>query len=128
LLLGVSGCSTPGGGLSRDTPPEVKQAAVRERVNARWAALVKGDMDAAYEFLSPASREAITLVAYRARRGALKWTAASIESIACEAEACKVELKVTYDFPVQGTTMKGIQTPLSETWVLDTGVAWLVFM
>jgi hypothetical protein len=128
LLVLLWGCSTPGGGLSKDTPPEVKQQAVRERVNARWAALIKGDMDTAYGFLSPTSRETVTLDAFRARRGALRWTGATIESIACEAEACKVELKVTYDYPVQGAVMKGIQTPMSETWVVDKGAAWLVLL
>ena len=57
-----------------------------------------------------------------------KYTAATIESIKCEAEACKVELMVTYDYPVQGKIMKGIRTPASETWVLDKGAAWLVYL
>ena len=127
-LLGVAGCSSLGGGLTKGSAPEVKQAAVRERVNARWAALIKGDLDSAYEFLSPTSRETVSLVAFKARRGSLAWKAAAIESISCEAEACRVELKVTYDYPVQGGMMRDIQTPMSETWVLDKGVAWLVFM
>ncbi len=46
----------------------------------------------------------------------------------CEAESCKVEIKLTYDYPVQGKIMRGIQTPLTETWVFDKGDAWLVFL
>ncbi len=60
--------------------------------------------------------------------GKIQYTSATIESVNCEAEACKVELKVTYDYPVPGKIMRGIQTPLSETWVLDKGAAWLVFL
>ncbi len=44
-LLGMAGCATLGG-VTKDSPPEVKQAAVKERANARWAALIKGDFDA----------------------------------------------------------------------------------
>ena len=128
VLLGVAGCSSLGGGLTKDSAPEVKQAAVRERVNGRWAALIKDDLDSAYEFLSPASRATVSLVVFKARKGSLVWKAATIESITCEVEACKVELRVTYDYPVQGRMMQGIQTSMSETWVLDKGAAWLVFL
>jgi hypothetical protein len=128
VLVGVAGCSSLAGGLSKDTPPEVKQAAVKERVNARWAALVKGDLEGAYEFLSPASRATVSLTAFKARKGLLVWKAARIESITCEAEACRVDLTATYDYPAQGRMMQGIQTALSETWVLDKGLAWLVFL
>lgn len=127
-LLGLAGCAAMGGGLTKDTPPEVKQAAVKERVNAFWAAQIKGDMDAAYGFLSPTSRETVSSATYAARRGKIQYKSATIESVSCEAEACKVELKVTYDYPVPGKIMRGIQTPLSETWVLDKGAAWLVFL
>jgi hypothetical protein len=128
VLLGATGCSSLGGGLSKDAPLEVKRAAVRDRVNARWDALIKGDFDRAYEFLSPSSRETVSLAVFKARRGPLVWRAMTIESITCEAEACKVELRASYDYPVQGTVMKGVQTPISETWVLDKGAAWLVFL
>src|SRR4029453_12699397 len=63
----AAGCATMGGGLTKDTPPEVKAAAVKERSNARWAALIKGDKDAAYAYLSPGTRELITLEQYRGR-------------------------------------------------------------
>ena len=128
VLIVAAGCSSPGGSLTRDASPEVKQAAVKERVTARWAALIRGDVDSAYGFLSPTSRETVSLAAYRARSGSAQWRAAAIESITCEVEACKVELRVTYDYPVQGRMMQGIQTSMSETWVLDKGAAWLVFL
>jgi hypothetical protein len=34
-LMLSAGCATMGGGLTKDTPPEVKAAAVKERSNAR---------------------------------------------------------------------------------------------
>jgi hypothetical protein len=127
-VLGMAGCAAVGGGLTKDTPPEAKQAAVKERVNAFWAAQIKGDMDSAYGFLSPTSRQTVSLATYVSRKGKIQYTSAAIESVNCDAEACKVELKVTYDYPVPGKIMRGIQTPLSETWVLDKGAAWLVYL
>ena len=126
VVLAIGGCAM--GGLTKDSSPEAKRAAVTERVNARWAALIKGDLDAAYALLSPTSRDTVPLATFKARKGSLQWRSATIESITCETESCKVDLTVTYDYPIQGTMMKGIQTPLSETWVLDKGTAWLVYL
>ena len=39
-----AGCATIGG-LTKDSPPEAKQAVVTERAKARWQALIKGDLD-----------------------------------------------------------------------------------
>lgn len=126
-LLGMAGCSTLGG-VTKDSPPEVKQAVVKERATARWEAMIKGDFDAAYAFLSPASRQAITPVEFASRRGATKYIAATVDWVACETESCKVQIKLTYDYPVQGKVMRGIQTPLTETWVFDKGNAWLIYL
>ena len=126
-LLGMAGCSTLGG-VTQDSPPEVKQAVVKERAGARWAAMIKGDIDGAYAFLSPASRQAVSAEALASRIGATKYRAATVESVTCEAESCKVEIKLTYDYPAQGKVIRGIQTPLTETWVFDKGNAWLVYV
>jgi hypothetical protein len=90
--------------------------------------MIKNDFDGAYAFLSPASRQAITPVAFASRRGAMKYTSATVESVVCETESCKVEIKLTYDYPVQGKIMRGIQTPVTETWVFDKGDAWLIYL
>ena len=67
LSLVVAGCaSVPGGELSKDSPLEAKTAVLTERINARWDALIKGDLETAYKYLSPASKEAYTLAAYKA--------------------------------------------------------------
>ena len=127
VMLGMAGCATLGG-VTKDSPPEVKQATVKDRANARWAAMIKGDIDAAYAYVSPASRQTVPIEVFASRRGATKYTAATVESVSCGAESCNVEIKLTYDYPVQGKIMLGIQTPLTETWVFDKGNAWLVVL
>ena len=104
-------------GDPKDSPPEVKREAVTERVNARWAALIKGDMDTAYTFLSPASRAVTSLSAYKAEARGKGFREAKIEKVECEAETCKVTLMVVYDHP----KMKGIPTLDQEYWVIDDG-------
>jgi hypothetical protein len=122
-LLLAGGCATLGGGLTKDTAPEIKRAAVTERANGRWAALIKGDLDTAYTYLSPASREVVTLASFKARTRTSGFRDAKIDNVECEPEVCKVSLVLTYDHRV----MKGVQTPLSETWVLDKGQVWYVW-
>ena len=44
LLVALAGCASVGG-LTKDSPPEAKQAAVAERAKARWAAMIDGNLD-----------------------------------------------------------------------------------
>ena len=129
VVIAVSGCGTFGGGLSQDTPPEVKAAAVKERSSARWAALIKGDKDAAYAYLSPGTREVISLEQYKGRVQTTGFRSVQIDKVDCDVETCKVQLMLTYDYvPARGvTTAKGITTYVEETWVLDKGQAWFVW-
>jgi hypothetical protein len=66
VAMVVSACAGMGG-VNKDSPPDVKAAVVKERSQARWQALIKGDLDAAYTYLSPASKAATSLDAYKRR-------------------------------------------------------------
>jgi hypothetical protein len=112
-----------GGGVSKESSAEARQAAVTQRANARWAALIKGDVDGSYQFLSPASREVTTPEQYRAKTRAAGFREVAVEKVDCEAEICKLRLKLTYDHRM----MKGLVTPIEETWVLEQGQFWLVY-
>jgi hypothetical protein len=121
--------TTPGGqeasmsGGGKDLAPEAKQALVTERINARWNALIKGDLDQAYTFMSAGSQEAMPLKVYKAKINPGMWRAVKIDSMDCEAEICQVKMTLTYDHRM----MKGIQTPFQETWILEKGNAWYVY-
>ena len=93
------------------------------RAEARWDAVIKDDLDAAYAYMSPASREVTSLEKYKANTAARRFREAKIDSVACEADACTVRLLVTYDHP----RMKGITTPIVESWIIDGGQAWYVY-
>jgi uncharacterized protein YceK len=121
LLVGLAGCASVGS-LTKDSPPEAKQAAVAERAKARWAAMIDGNLDLAYTFLSPASKGIVSLAAFKqqARTG---YREAKVEKVECEGAVCKVRMFVTYDHRL----MKGMASPLEERWVIDEGQAWLVW-
>jgi hypothetical protein len=124
VVMFVAGCATTGGNLTKDTPVESKQAVVRERAEARWQAIIKGDYAAAYSYFSPASREIVNLGTFEARSKAIvKYTGIKIDTVSCEAAACKVKLFLTYDHKV----MKGVTTPVEEAWIIDGGQLWYVW-
>jgi len=118
------------GGLTKDSPSDVKTAAVKERSEQRWQALIKGDLDTAYTFLSPASKSVTPLEAYKRQIKPGLWREAKVESVTCEGELCSVNLQITYDVPrgpMAPKAVKGIQTPLLERWVIENGAAWYVY-
>ena len=119
LTVVLAGCA----GIGVDSSPEAKQKAVAQRAEARWQLLLKGDVAGAYEYLSPGSRAATPLELYKAKVRPGGWRAASVDKVECERELCSVQMLVTYDFK----QLKGIQTPVKETWIIENGSAWYVY-
>jgi predicted small secreted protein len=122
--MALSGCAgMPGFGINKDSDPTAKQKVVAERAEARWQSLIKGDLDAAYAYLSEGSKATTPLAVYKAKIRPGMWRQAKVEKVECEAEVCKVELQITLDHKL----MKGIQTPLNENWIIEKGSAWYVY-
>lgn len=117
----VGGCAGMGG-LSAEAPAEVKREAVAARATARWDRFIKLDIDGAYTFLSPASRATIPLDLYKAKHKLGMYRAVKVNEVNCEADACTVNLSLTYDH----RQFKGITTPLVEKWIITQGQAWIV--
>ena len=119
LGAGLAGCAS----LSPESSAEAKQKVVAEKAEARWQLLLKGDLDGAYQFLSAGSKAATPLALYKAKVKPGLWRAAKVDKVSCEAELCKVEMLITYDY----RNVKGIETPLPETWIIENGSAWYVY-
>ena len=95
-------------------------AIVKERAQARWDALVKSDIRGAYEYLSPASRAAMTPEAYASSIRAGFWKSAKVNSVTCSTkDNCEVHATIEYEF--QGRRTK---TPLTETWIREGSQWW----
>jgi len=119
LALGLAGCA----GISVDSSPQAKQRLVAERAQARWQVLMKGDVEGAYQFLSVGSKAVTSLDVYKAKIRPGMWREAKVEKVECEAEFCKVLMQITYDT----RRMRGIQTPLDESWIIENGSAWYIY-
>jgi len=117
----LSSCASTGG-LSEETPADVKRDAVAARAKARWDALIKLDLAGAYEYLSPASRATMPLDLYKAKHKVGMYRTVKVDGVNCDAAACTVNLLLTYDYK----SFKGMTTPLVEKWIITQGQAWFV--
>lgn len=110
----LAGCAT----INARKPEE----AVRERAQARWDALLKGDVKAAYDYFSPASRAVIDFKGYEASIRKGFWKTAKVDSVTCGSpQRCEVSETIEYEFQGRRTS-----SPLTETWIEEDGNWWLV--
>jgi hypothetical protein len=121
-IIAVAGCATMGG-LGKDSTIEAKRTVLAQRINARWDALIKGDVDTAYTYLSSASKEAYPLNVYKNKVKPGAWRSVKIDEIGCDADICWAKMILTYDHKV----IKGVQTPFTEHWIIEKGNAWFVY-
>ena len=101
--------------------PRSSQDIVRERAQARWNALVQGDVKTAYEFFSPGSRATVTLADFASGIRIGFWKAVVVEQVECAAESCEVNSTIEYDH--RGMRIK---TPHRETWVREGSNWWFL--
>jgi hypothetical protein len=120
LAVVTAACAT----LGPSSPNEEKVKVVSERAQARWKAILAKDFDAAYGYLSPKSRATVTPAGFKAIASRLAYKAAELKDVTCEAETCKVTFRITYD----ARMMKDVHSPLEESWVIDGGQAWYVWL
>ncbi|HET9578066.1 MAG TPA: hypothetical protein VFP44_09590 [Usitatibacter sp.] len=112
LMLLMSGCAAL---ESRDPAAVVKQ-----RAQARWDALIKGNTQTAYQYLSPGSRAVLTPDAYASSIRQGFWKSAKVDAVTCKtADNCDVGVTIEYEF--QGRRTK---TPLIETWIREGSEWW----
>lgn len=125
VLATLAGCAAlPGRGLAPETDKAVKEEAIAARSNAYWKALIGRDYGAAYAFLSPATRASIPLERFKGEMESAEVVrrAATVEKVDCEAAVCTAMTVVTSDHAL----MKGVVTRNRETWIIESGQAWLV--
>ena len=120
-VLALAGCAGMAR-LSADSSPEAKREAVAARAEARWQALIKGDLDAAYQYLSPGSKATIPLDVYKATHKVGLYRAAKVDKVNCDGAACEVTLTIRYD----AKGFKNVDTLLTEQWVIEGGQAWIL--
>lgn len=125
-VLAVSGCAgAPTGGTVVD-----KAAIVARIAQSRWDALIRGDAEAAYNMMSPASRSMVSLEVFRKKASLVTWKAASIKKVECSADdLCTAQVTATYAYQLRrGGVVKGVENEqvLTEKWRNTDGGWWYV--
>jgi hypothetical protein len=118
VAVALAGCA----GMAAKPETALPQEAVAKRAQARWDALIKSDLDAAYGYLSPGTRSVMSLDLYKAKIRPGMWKKASVESVTCERDRCDIRVMVEYDF----RELKSIVRPLEEVWMEADGEWWHV--
>jgi hypothetical protein len=110
--VGLAGCAA--------VKPRSAEEIVKERAQARWDALVKGDTGAAYGYMSPASRSITSPEAYARSLRAGFWKSAVVDKIECRsAQSCDALATIEYEHSGRRT-----KTPLRETWIFEGSEWW----
>lgn len=123
VALALGGCAT--------IAPLKPEDAVRERAQARYAALIAKDYKRAYGFLSPTYREHTSLENHmRVRPVITTYVEAKVIGVECTTDsACTARLEVTSK-GVKAPGIKGvpnwpITSVTTESWVRAEGDWWL---
>ena len=124
MLLALSACaSVP----EQSAAPLDKQEVVARIAQSRWDALMKGDFEAAYKLMSPATRSVVKLEDFRRKSGMVTWKAASVRKVECSADdLCAVRIDVKYAYKLRiGRTVESDRV-MAETWRNTAGGWWYV--
>lgn len=116
LLMGSSGCSSP--------PPEEEAG---RRALERWQALIQGDLEKAYGYLSPGYREVTSFAVYRSHiGGAVRWKDTALKDVSCADTVCDVTLTIHYQYTAQPVGKYEGNKILQEKWVRVDDTWWFL--
>lgn len=114
----AAGCAV----LAPAKPDEV----VRQRAQARWDALIAGEWDKAYSYMTPSYRAVVDRKRYPSQfGGGVGWLAAEVVKVNCDEQRCTVRMKLTYQPVQRGRPGSAASTGFDETWILEEGQWWM---
>jgi acetolactate synthase regulatory subunit len=122
LCLASCAVSPIGDGGSGTAVASSDRDLVTARVKARWDALIRGDLDAAYAFSSPGSKETMSLERFKRITRKTGFRSIDVDKVDCDAGRCQVRLTLVYDTE----RIKGMRTTIEESWIVERGQAWYV--
>ena len=106
--------------------PQTPEQQVQQRATARWQALLAGQYDKAYTYLTPGYRAIVTPEKYRGRIGsAVKWVDAKVNTVSCkESDKCDVQIQLDFQPVMSNRKMASYSTYPQESWVFEDGQWW----
>ena len=128
LSSGCANLSSPDD-VTRASPVwlETQKPRIAQRAEARWKALISGDLAAAYQFASPEYRSVFSLQQFRAKFGtAVVWNLARVKSVKYDdTNVAQVLVQVEYQAPVGLQSVKGVRE-MTENWLYSTDSEWYI--
>ena len=116
LVLMLAACA------GRAVKPQSAEDLVRERAQVRWDLMIARDFDAAYKYLTPGTRLAVSVEDFKNKYRGMRvdWRSASVQAVECTTdERCKVKVEVAFKVVggVQGVADLGGTQVVDETWL-----------
>lgn len=98
---------------------------VQERAQARWQAIVTGDLDTAYTFANPGFRSTIHPELHHNRLvNGIEWLEAHVDQVECQAQRCTVTVNARYEVTDPPTGLDFSET-LQEIWIFVNDQWWI---
>jgi len=126
ITLLSAGCQTlpPEVVANRKAKTLTPEQLVTERAKARWDALIAGDYERAYAYLSAGYRLTMPLTTYSLKRSQdrFKITSAYIRGAACSSETiCNAGITLTVEATMPNVGTKAFPTTQEESWLFQDG-------
>lgn len=112
-----------------DQTSAASEAALKQRVEARWHALIAGDYAAAYRFETPAYRALYKPTQYGQSFGyQVQWKVVQVRNIRYDGpDTAKVTVTITYTITMaQAEKPTEVSTDATERWIREKGQWWHV--
>lgn len=101
---------------------------LKERAEARWDALIKGDIEKAYLFTTPEYRAVVSLQQYKGKYGrVVGWRMANVVNVSYDdltVATVSVEVSYRVDLPGTGGELIETQKAISEKWIYKDRKWW----
>lgn len=126
LFLMLGACGQQGGDKQAETEVGVeslsKEQSSARRAEDRWQALIAWDMEKAYGYLSPGTRQTLPLSAYAKKMtmSPVHYKGVVVKSTQCEKQVCTLKVELSYIYQGSVSAMQGqeMSSPVTEKWVM----------
>lgn len=126
-LAALPGCATVQPEFS-EAWQESQRLVVKDRAEARWQVVIKGDLDAAYLFTTPEYRTVVTVQQYKGKYGRVaNWRMARVVNVSYDDPAvATVSVEVAYRISLPGVAGEVVETQklISEKWIYKNRDWW----